>query len=188
MKNVLMIAGLMALGFTATAQKWSVDKAHSKVGFSVVHYTISDVEGSFKISDATLTTSKDDFTDAQFELTADVNSVFTDEEKRDTHLKSADFFDAAKFPSISFKSNSFKKVADKKYKLTGELTMHGVTKLVTLDGTLNGIYTNKAGKKIAGFKFTGILNRTDFGVGTKMPAAIVGEEIQLKANGEFVQN
>jgi polyisoprenoid-binding protein YceI len=187
MKNVLMIVGLMALGFTATAQKWSVDKAHSKVGFSVVHLMLSDVEGSFKISDATLTASKDDFTDAQFELTADVNSVFTEQERRDTHLKSPDFFDAAKFSSITFKSNSFKKVADRKYKLTGELTMHGVTKLVTLDGTLNGVSTNKAGKKIAGFKFTGTLNRTAFGVGS-MPAAVVGEEIELKANGEFVQN
>jgi polyisoprenoid-binding protein YceI len=187
MKNVLMIVGLMALGFTATAQKWSVDKAHSKVGFSVVHLMLSDVEGSFKISDATLTASKDDFTDAQFELTADVNSVFTEQERRDTHLKSPDFFDAAKFSSIIFKSNSFKKVADRKYKLTGELTMHGVTKLVTLDGTLNGVSTNKAGKKIAGFKFTGTLNRTAFGVGS-MPAAVVGEEIELKANGEFVQN
>jgi polyisoprenoid-binding protein YceI len=78
-------------------------------------------------------------------------------------------------------------VADRKYKLTGELTMHGVTKLVTLDGTLNGVSTNKAGKKIAGFKFTGTLNRTAFGVGS-MPAAVVGEEIELKANGEFVQN
>jgi polyisoprenoid-binding protein YceI len=187
MKNVLMIVSLMALGFTATAQKWSVDKAHSKVGFSVVHLMLSDVEGSFKISDATLTASKDDFTDAQFELTADVNSVFTEQERRDTHLKSPDFFDAAKFSSIIFKSNSFKKVADRKYKLTGELTMHGVTKLVTLDGTLNGVSTNKAGKKIAGFKFTGTLNRTAFGVGS-MPAAVVGEEIELKANGEFVQN
>ena len=187
MKNVLMIVGLMALGFTATAQKWSVDKAHSKVGFSVVHLMLSDVEGSFKISDATLTASKDDFTDAQFELTADVNSVFTEQERRDTHLKSPDFFDAAKFSSITFKSNSFKKVADRKYKLTGELTMHGVTKLVTLDGTLNGVSTNKAGKKIAGFKFTGTLNRTAFGVGS-MPAAVVGEETELKANGEFVQN
>jgi len=187
MKNVLMIVGLMALGFTASAQKWSVDKAHSKVGFSVVHLMLSDVEGSFKISDATLTATKDDFSDAQFDLTADVNSVFTDVDRRDTHLKSADFFDAAKFSTISFKSNSFKKVADRKYKLTGELTMHGVTKLVTLDGTLNGVSTNKAGKKIAGFKFTGTLNRTAFGVGS-MPAAVVGEEIELKANGEFVQN
>jgi polyisoprenoid-binding protein YceI len=148
---------------------------------------LSDVEGSFKISDATLTATKDDFSDAQFDLTADVNSVFTDVDRRDTHLKSADFFDSAKFSTISFKSNSFKKVADRKYKLTGELTMHGVTKLVTLDGTLNGVSTNKAGKKIAGFKFTGTLNRTAFGVGS-MPAAVVGEEIELKANGEFVQN
>lgn len=187
MKNVLMIVGLMAFGFTATAQKWSVDKAHSKVGFSVVHLMLSDVEGSFKISEATLTAAKDDFSDAQFDLTVDVNSVFTDQDRRDTHLKSADFFDVVKFSTITFKSNTFKKVADRKYKLTGDLTMHGVTKLVTLDGTLNGTSINKVGKKVAGFKFTGTLNRSAFGVGPTL-TAVVGEEIELKANGEFVQN
>jgi polyisoprenoid-binding protein YceI len=116
-----------------------------------------------------------------------VNTVFTDNDRRDTHLKSPDFFDAAKFPTISFVSKSFKKVADRKYKLVGDLTMHGVTKSVTLDGTLNGTTMNKAGKKVAGFKFTGTLNRSAFGVGS-MPVAVVGEEIELKANGEFIQN
>ncbi len=187
MKKIVLLLALSAFVFSAQAQKFSVDKAHSKVGFSVVHLTISDVEGAFKITDATLTSSKDDFSDATFELTADINSVNTDNERRDGHLKSADFFDAAKYPSISFVSKSFKKVADRKYKLVGDLTMHGVTKSVTLDGTLNGTTTNKAGKKIAGFKFTGTLNRTAFGVGS-MPAAVVGEEIELKANGEFIQN
>jgi polyisoprenoid-binding protein YceI len=146
------------------------------------------VEGAFKISDATLTATKDDFSDATFELVADVNTVFTDNDRRDTHLKSPDFFDAAKFPTISFVSKSFKKVADRKYKLVGDLTMHGVTKSVTLDGTLNGTTMNKAGKKVAGFKFTGTLNRSAFGVGSTMPVAVVGEEIELKANGEFIQN
>lgn len=184
---MLMLLALSAFVFSAQAQKFSVDKAHSKVGFSVVHLTISDVEGAFKISDATLTATKDDFSDATFELVADVNTVFTDNDRRDTHLKSPDFFDAAKFPTISFVSKSFKKVADRKYKLVGDLTMHGVTKSVTLDGTLNGTTMNKAGKKVAGFKFTGTLNRSAFGVGS-MPVAVVGEEIELKANGEFIQN
>ncbi len=187
MKKMLMLLALSAFVFSAQAQKFSVDKAHSKVGFSVVHLTISDVEGAFKISDATLTATKDDFSDATFELVADVNTVFTDNDRRDTHLKSPDFFDAAKFPTISFVSKSFKKVADRKYKLVGDLTMHGVTKSVTLDGTLNGTTMNKAGKKVAGFKFTGTLNRSAFGVGS-MPVAVVGEEIELKANGEFIQN
>ena len=184
---MVMLLALSAFVFSAQAQKFSVDKAHSKVGFSVVHLTISDVEGAFKISDATLTATKDDFSDATFELVADVNTVFTDNDRRDTHLKSPDFFDAAKFPTISFVSKSFKKVADRKYKLVGDLTMHGVTKSVTLDGTLNGTTMNKAGKKVAGFKFTGTLNRSAFGVGS-MPVAVVGEEIELKENGEFIQN
>ena len=185
----LIIATLLLVSaqFVGVAQKYSIDKAHSKLGFSVVHLMISDVEGSFKISEASLTASKDDFSDAAFTLTADVNSVFTDQERRDAHLKSADFFDAAKFPTISFKSKSFNKVGDRKYKLVGDLTMHGVTKQVSLDATLNGTTTNRQGKKVAGFKVTGSLNRTAFGVGS-MPAAMVGEEIEIRASGEFIQD
>ncbi|RVU26497.1 polyisoprenoid-binding protein [Sandaracinomonas limnophila] len=187
MKKIVIASALfLASSLVGFAQTFKVDKAHSKLGFSVVHLSISDVEGSFKITDATLTSSKDDFSDASFALTADVNTVNTDNERRDGHLKSADFFDAAKFPTISFKSKSFTKVADRKYKLVGDLTMHGVTKAITLDATLNGTTKNRDGKKVAGFKVTGSLNRTAFGVGS-MPAAMVGEEIELKASGEFIQ-
>ncbi len=189
MKKVL-IASLMlvATSFAGLAQKYSIDKAHSKLGFSVVHMMISDVEGSFKITDASLTASKDDFSDASFSLTADVNSVNTDNERRDGHLKTPDFFDAAKFPTISFKSKSFTKVADRKYKLVGDLTMHGVTKAISLDATLNGTTTNRQGKKVAGFKVTGTLNRNAFGIGASMPSAMLSEEVELKASGEFIQD
>ena len=167
--------------------KWALDPTHSELQFKVKHLMITTVTGSLKSFSADLTSNGDEFADADISFKGEISSLDTGNTDRDNHLKSADFFDAAKFSTISFKSNSFKKVADRKYKLTGELTMHGVTKLVTLDGTLNGVSTNKAGKKIAGFKFTGTLNRTAFGVGS-MPAAVVGEEIELKANGEFVQN
>jgi polyisoprenoid-binding protein YceI len=187
MKKLTIALGLCLTTLFASAQTFSVDKAHSKLGFSVVHLTISDVEGSFKITDATLTSSKDDFSDAKFELTADINSVNTDNERRDTHLKSPDFFDAAKFPAISFKSKSIAKTAERKFTLAGDLTMHGVTKPVNLNLTLNGVTANRQGKKVAGFKVTGTLNRTAWGVGS-MPAAIVGEEIELRAGGEFIQN
>ena len=99
---------------------------------------ISDVDGKFKTFDLTMTSSKPDFTDAQINLTADVNSISTDQEKRDGHLKSPDFFDAAKYPTLTFKSKSITKVSGNKYKVMGDLTMHGVTKPVTLDAVING--------------------------------------------------
>ncbi|MHA8067443.1 YceI family protein [Aquirufa sp. ROCK2-A2] len=187
MKKLTLALGLCLTSLFASAQTFSIDKAHSKLGFSVVHLSISDVEGSFKITDATLTASKDDFSDAKFELSADVNTVNTDNERRDTHLKSPDFFDAAKFPAITFKSKSITKTGDRKFTLAGDLTMHGVTKAVNLNLTLNGVTKNRAEKKVAGFKVTGTLNRTAWGVGS-MPAAMVGEEIEIRAGGEFIQN
>lgn len=188
MKKINLLVAVLMLGTTAFAQtKWEADKAHSKVGFTVTHLSISEVDGNFKKFDASLTSSKPDFTDAVFEMTADVSSVNTDNDMRDNDLKSDHFFDAAKFPQITFKSKSISKVDDKKYKLTGDLTMHGVTKSVTLDLTLNGMGKNMRNQKpIAGFKVTGTLNRNDFGVG-HMPAAMVSEEIAIRAVGEFDQ-
>jgi len=107
--------------------------------------------------------------------------------RRDTHLKSPDFFDAAKFPTLTFKSTSFKKVEGKKYKATGDLTMHGVTKPVTLDVTMNGPVTNESprGKQTkVGFKIGGMIKRSDFGVGGSS-TAVVSDEIEVKANAEF---
>ena len=177
---------IVALLFTviAFAQKWNVDKAHSKLGFTVTHLLISEVDGSFKKFDASITATKEDFSDGVFELSADVNSISTDNEMRDGHLKKPEFFDVEKTPTITFKSTSISKTADKKYKLTGNLTMKGVTKPVTLDLTLTGIGKNmRTQKPIAGFKVTGTLKRTDFGVGTT-PSA-VSDEIEIRAVGEF---
>src|SRR6478736_10562142 len=93
------------------AQKtYTLDKNHAKVGFSVSHFVISNVEGNFKVFDATLNATKDDFSDAVFTFTADVNSIDTDIEKRDNDLRSSNFFDVAKFPTIDFKSTSFRKI------------------------------------------------------------------------------
>ena len=187
MKKVTLVSALLLASVAAFSQTWSVDKSHAKVGFTVTHLLISEVDGNFKAFDAKITSAKDDFSDAVIEFTADVNSVNTDNERRDGHLKSPDFFDAAKFGTIAFKSKSITKTEGKKYKLMGDLTMHGVTKPVTLDLTLNGTGLNRDKKKIAGFKATGELKRSDFGVGSA-PAAVVSEEIGIRVNGEFVQN
>src|ERR1700752_1167187 len=107
----------------ATAQKWSLDKAHAKVGFSITHMLVSEVDGLFKDFDVTVSNSKEDLSDAQIEFTAKVNSIDTHNETRNEHLRKDDMFNAEKFPEIRFKSTSFKKVDDKNYRLEGALTV-----------------------------------------------------------------
>ena len=185
----LVLVALLSTSLTTYAQTWIVDKAHSKVGFTTTYLLLSDVDGNFKTFDAKITAAKPDLSDAVFELTADVNSIDTDIERRDTDLKGDKYFDAAKFPTVTFKSTSFKKVADKKYALVGELTMHGVSKPITMDVVMNGpIETQgRTGKEMkAGFSATGTLKRTDFGIGAS-GGAMISEEIELKVNGIFTK-
>ena len=185
MKKISFIALALCLSFTTFAQTWTADKAHSKVGFTVTHLGISEVDGSFGTIDAKITSSKEDFSDAVFEFSADIASVSTGNGMRDGHLQKEDMFDAAKFPKLTFKSTSIKKVSDKKYQLNGDLTMKGVTKPVTLDLVLLGTSMDqRSNKKVAGFKATGYIKRTDFGVGT-MPSAMVSNDVELRASGEF---
>ncbi|WP_420146884.1 YceI family protein [Spirosoma sp.] len=190
MKSIVFaVAALLAGSITYGQSTWALDKAHSKVGFTVTHMLLSEVDGHFKAFDAKITSSKPDLSDAVFEFTGDVNSIDTGNEKRDSDLKSDKFFDAANYPTLTFKSTSFKKEADKKYKVTGDLTMHGVTKPVTLDVVMNGPITNESprGKQEkVGFKMTSTLKRSDFKVGT-IPVAVVSEEVEIKANGEFTK-
>jgi len=190
MKKATIIAALLiASAATTFAQTWTADKAHSRVGFNVTHLSVAELGGTFNSIDAKLTSAKPDFTDAVIELSADVNSINTDNEQRDKHLQTADFFDAEKFPKLTFKSTSWKKVADKKYKVTGDLTLHGVTKPVVLDVVLNGTSTNPMSKKtIAGFNITGKIKRSDFGVAPSMPAAMLSDEVGLQASTEFAKD
>ena len=186
MKKISSLLALVLIAGSTFAQNWSLDKAHAKLGFGVTHLLLSTVEGSFKSFDVKLTASKDDFSDAVIELTADVNTINTDMDKRDEHLKTPDFFDVAKFPTLTFKSKSFKKVDGKKYKLTGDLTLHGVTKTVDLDVIVNGPIVHPYSKKnVAGFKITGTLKRKDFGVGAGTADAVVSDDVAINANAEF---
>ena len=192
MKKIILFVAVIStslLAFKPAASSiWAVDNSHSKLGFEITHLMISDVEGSFKKFTSTITASKADFSDAVVELTADVKSVNTDHEKRDAHLLAEDFFDAAKYPTLTFKSTSFKKVAANKYKVTGNLNFHGVTKAVTLDATLRGTHVNEQSKKeVTGFKITGTIKRSDFNFGTKYATAMLSDEVTLNANTEFVK-
>lgn len=193
MKKIVIIStvALATLLFSfkpAPPAIWTVDKNHSKLGFTVTHLAISEVEGWFKSFDAKITTTGDDFSNAVVEMTADVNSVNTENEQRDNHLRSVTFFDVANFPTMTFKSKTFTKVSDTNYKVTGDLTMHGVTKTISLDVLCRTGKNPQTQKPIAGFKITGTLKRSDFGVGTSMATAMVGDEISLIANAEFQMN
>ena len=185
-KAVVLVLGLF-VSIGSFAQKWSADKAHTKVNFTVTHLLLSEVDGTFRNFDASITSSKEDFSDAVFDLTIDAKSVNTNQDNRDAHLQKADMFDTEKYPTITFKSTSIKSVGPKKFQLGGDLTIKGVTKPVTIDLTLIGTSTNRQGKKLVGFKASGTINRTAFGVGA-MPAAVVSEEVELRASGEFVAN
>jgi polyisoprenoid-binding protein YceI len=189
MKKINILLALLFIAGSTFAQTWSLDKAHAKLGFNVTHLLLSEVEGSFKTFDAKITASKEDLSDAVFELTADATSINTDVENRDKHLKGPDFFDVEKYPTLTFKSTSFKKVEGKKYKLAGNLTLHGVTKPVELDVTLNGPSVHPFNKKtVVGLKATGTIKRTDFGVGASTPGAVVSDEVNIVANAEFFKD
>ncbi len=186
MKKITIIAAGLLLSANSFAQSWSIDKGHSRIGFGITHLMINEINGNFKSFEGKITSSKEDFNDATIEFSADMNSINTDVEARDKHLKSPDFFDAATNPTVTFKSVSFKKEKGNEYKLTGNLTMHGVTKSVTLKAVLVGKATNPMSKKeMAGFRITGTINRGDFSIGASMPAAMLSEVVNITANTEF---
>jgi polyisoprenoid-binding protein YceI len=192
-KVILSVAAIATIGWNSIAQttKWVIDKSHSKVQFDVAHLVISEVTGQFKSFDGSVLSDKPDFSDAKIEVNIDVNSINTDDEKRDGHLKSPDFFDANKYPKITFKSKSLKKVNNNLYKLTGDLTMHGVTKEVVLDVQFNGIKNDPWGNTKAGFKVTGKINRNDFGLKYNAPleggGVLIGEEVNITCNVELLK-
>lgn len=166
---------------------WNSDKPHSKLAFTVTHLGISDVSGLFKSFDASVVASKNDFSDGVFTLVADVNSIDTEVEQRDNHLKSPDFFEAAKFGTLNFKSTSIKPNGKNKYTLTGNLTIHGVTKEVSMDLLYRGNIINQMSKaNTAGFQLTGTIKRSDFNIGPKFPAPMISDEVWIKADGEFI--
>ncbi|WP_069660312.1 YceI family protein [Arcticibacter eurypsychrophilus] len=187
MKKLLFaIIGATLFSATVVGQtSYTLDKYHSRVNFSATHFGISHVEGNFKIIDATLVSKKADLTDAVITFKADVNSINTEVEYRDKDLKSANYFDAAKYPELTFKSTSFRKVAGKNYLLSGNMTIHGVTKPVVLRVIFNGTAITAMKKLTAGFTLSGFINRVDFGVGGDPLTSGVSNKIDLTANVEF---
>lgn len=168
---------------TIAPSVWTADKAHSRITFTITHNMLSDVEGSFKSFNAAIATPGDDFAGSTIVFSADAASISTDNDYRDKEVKSPELLDVEKFPKVIFKSTSVTKVTASTYKIVGDLTLHGVTKQVILDAFVRtGVGMHN--KPAAGFKISGIIIRTDFGI-TKYPAALLGDEIALNANGEF---
>lgn len=193
MKRFFLIpAVLLLFTISAAAQTtWKFDQAHTEVGFEVTHLVITDVDGKFKDYEGTVTSKGDDFSNADVSFMVDINSIDTENEKRDAHLKSDDFFNAEKYPQMVFKSTSMKKTGKNTYKLLGDLTIRGTTKPVELAVVHNGTVKDPWGNTKAGFKITGALNRFDYGLKwnkmTEMGGAVVGKEVRLEIDVQLVQ-
>ena len=182
------IAPALAFGQAAT---WNIDSSHTRTGFSVKHLVISDVKGEFGKTAGKVQIDDADLSKSSVEVTIEVGSVDTRDEKRDNHLKSADFFDAAKFPTITFKSTKVAPGKDGALTVTGDLTMRGVTKPVTLDGSITKAITDPGGFTRRGASFTGKLDRKAWGVSWSKVTdvgAVVGDEVKLDIQSELVKD
>jgi polyisoprenoid-binding protein YceI len=190
MKKLLAVL-FAAVSLTAFGQQtWVIDQAHSGVKFSVTHMMVSETDGRFTKFDGSIVSATPDFVNAKVSFTVDVNSINTDNEMRDKHLKSDDFFNAEKYPNMSFTSTSFRKVKGNKYVLEGNLTIRDVTKKVKFDVTYLG--TNKTAKgAIAGFKASTTIDRIAFGLKwnalTEAGGAMVGKDVSISLSLEFHQ-
>jgi len=189
MKRLILALGVLAMTIPMSAQTstWVPDKAHSEVDFTILHMSISKVHGRFGISDGAITWNEADITKSSVKMTIDVASVDTGVAPRDNDLKSPNLFDTAQFPTATFTSTSVAK-ADKGLTVQGNLTLHGVTKPVTLqvEGPM-GPAPGMGGKTHAGFSATTTISRTAFGIGAKMPSAVVGDDVQLSIELDVVK-
>ncbi len=170
----------------ATAQdtKWTIDPSHSSINFRISHFVIATVTGGFDEFSGTVVSDGDNLTEAS--VTIKSASVNTNQPDRDKHLRSEDFFSADVHPEISFKSTSFKKEADNKYLVEGNLTMNGITKSIMLHATYKGSFVHPRFKKTIGvLEINGSIARLDFGVGTKFPGKALGENVKLRVNIEM---
>ena len=170
---------------------WQIDAAHSNVEFAVRHLMISSVRGRFSAVSGSIEVPGDDFAHAQVQATIGVASIDTRQEQRDAHLKSPDFFDVEKYPEMSFVSRSVEpqRGREDRYRLIGDLTMHGVTREVALDVTFEGQTRDPYGLNRAGFTATGKLNRSDYGLtwnqALETGGVVVGDEIKLTIDAQI---
>jgi polyisoprenoid-binding protein YceI len=162
MKKITFLLSII-ISLSLNAQNWTLDRAHSSVRFSIIHMVVSETEGSFRDFSATINSGKEDFSDLKVEFVIQAKSVDTDNSARDEHIRGADFFEVDKYPTFTFKSESFKQIKGNQYELTGDMTIKGITKKVTFQTKYNGIIEAKSGFK-SGFKATTTIKRSDFNI------------------------
>jgi polyisoprenoid-binding protein YceI len=171
--------------------KWSLDQTHSEIHFKVRHLLVSNVTGHFKTFDATVETAGDDLTTAKVHFSADLSSISTNNEQRDAHLRSTDFFDADNHPRLTFESTRLEHTGGENYKLHGILTMRGNSRPVVFSVEHGGVVQDPWGNTRTGFSVTGKINRMEYGVSFGMVnetgGILLGEEVSLTANAEFVK-
>ncbi len=191
MKKIIMMLAALAWVASAKAQKWTLDPSHTNITFTVDYMVVSELEGNFKKFNGNFASSKNDFSDLTVDFNVDVNSVNTENEMRDKHLKSDDFFNTDKYPAITFKSSSVKKVNDKKYILEGDLTIRDVTKKVKFDVVYGGTVNDPWGNTKAGFKATTKINRRDYGLkynaALESGSLVAGDEVALNINTVLIR-
>ena len=171
--------------------KWTIDPSHSEIQFKVKHLMVSYVTGQFKNFNASVETDGDDFTTAKVRFTAEVNSISTNNEQRDGHLKNSDFFDADNHPELTFESSKLEKINEDEFNVLGILTMRGISKEVVLHAEYGGIMLDPWGNSRTGFSISGKINRKDFGVSFGMVSetggVLLGDEVKIMANVEFIR-
>jgi polyisoprenoid-binding protein YceI len=191
-KTAIAIALFVALPVLAHADTWQIDPAHTNVEFSVRHMMISNVKGQFQKTSGTIVTSGTDPASAKIDATIDATSINTRVDKRDAHLKSPAFLDVDKFPTIMFKSTKVEADGPGKWKVTGDLTLHGVTKPVVLDVESTGTpVTDPMGNTRAGASATTKISRKDFGLTWNQPletgGVMVGDEVAISIDVEAIK-
>lgn len=193
MKRLTYIFLAIIFSITAATSQtaWKTDQSHSNVGFTVTHLIISEVTGRFTEFEVVLTQTKDDFTDSRIDATINVNSVDTDNERRDKHLLAPDFFNSEKFPTITFKSTSFKSSGKNKFNIAGDLTINGITKPVTLESILKGEVKDSYGNTRVAFKATTSIDRFDYDVKWNAPletgGLVVEKTVDITLNIQLIK-
>ena len=174
-----------------TKTKWLLDPIHSELQFKIKHLMISNVSGAFKSFSAEVETEDEDFSTAKINLTAQMDSISTNNEQRDAHLRNSDFFEVEKYPELKFKSTKVEEVDSDTFMLHGELTMKGVTKPVKLDVEFNGATKDPWGGERAGFVITGKINRADWGINfnsvLETGGVMLSEEVRINSEIELVK-
>ena len=181
----------MTTATLAQTSTWQLDASHSSIGFSVKHLMIATVKGSFGTYEVSFTGNEEDLSKAAVTAKIDAASIDTGNEQRDGHLRSADFFDAEKFPAITFVGKKIVGDAFGDFKLVGDLTIRGVTKEITLDATFEGRARDPWGNSRLGYTAKGKINRTDFGLNWNQAleagGVLVSEEVKISVEASFVK-